>query len=82
MNKYFEDDFMKGEHDWNSSDICGLEFTWTIFICVWYFRNIIHITNDLGQTTCLNFKVKIVKLKFKITKFDSKITVSLEKTII
>ena len=67
MNEYFGDNYMRGEHDQYSSNICGLEFTCTIFICVWHLRNI--ITSDLGQNTCLNFKVKIVKLKFKITKF-------------
>ena len=74
VDKYFGDDCMSDEHDWNSSDICDLEFTWTIYICVWHLRNIMNITNDLGQTTCLNLQ------KFKITKFYSKITVLLENT--
>ena len=74
IDKYFGDDCMRDEHDWNLSDICDLEFTWNIFICVWHLRNIINITNDLGQSTSLNFQ------KFKITKFYSKITVLLENT--
>ena len=38
------------------------------------FRNIIHITIDMGQTICLNFQ------KFKITKIYSEVTVLLENT--
>ena len=74
VDEYFGDDCMFDEHDWNSSDTCDLEFTWTIFICVWLLRNIIHITIDQGQTTCLNFQ------KFKIASFYSPITVLLENT--
>ena len=72
FDEYFRDDCMFHEYDWNLSDTGDLEFTWTISIRVWLLRNIIHITIDLGQTTCLNFQ------KFKITAFYSPITVLLE----
>ena len=44
------------------------------FLFVFDILDRIHITIDLGQTTCLNYE------KFKITKFCSKITVLLENT--
>ena len=53
VDEYFGDDCMFDKHDWNSSNICDLEFTWTIFIPVWLLRNIIHTIIDLGQTTYL-----------------------------
>ena len=74
VDEYFGDDCMFDQHDWNSSDICDLEFTWTIFIRLWLLRNIIHTITDLGQTTCLNFQ------KFKITAFYCKRTILLENT--
>ena len=74
VDKYFGDDCMFHKHDWNLSDICDFEFTWTIFIRVWLLRNIIHTIIDLEQTTCLNFQ------NFKITAFYSKKTVLLENT--
>ena len=43
VDRYFGDNCMSDEHDWNLSDICDLEFTWTIFIPVSNIRNIIHI---------------------------------------
>ena len=55
VDEYFGDDCMSDQHYWNASDIFYLEFTWTIFISVWHLRNIIYVTTDLGQTTCLNF---------------------------
>ena len=38
VNEYFGDDCLSDKRDWNSSDICYLKFTWTIFIRVWHFR--------------------------------------------
>ena len=34
IDEYFGDDCIFDQHDWNSSDICNFEFTWTIFICL------------------------------------------------
>ena len=30
VDQYFRDNCMSDEHDWNSSDICYLEFTWPV----------------------------------------------------